>query len=75
MLTHHLTSIDILTRIDEELTTILQLVDGIGKGITCIHRNHRTVDTALYLTLVRLILLEAVGHDSLTLTGRQHVST
>ena len=37
MLTYHLTSVDILTWIDKELTAILQFVDGIGKGITRIH--------------------------------------
>ena len=70
MFANHLPGIDILTRINEELSTILQLIDGIGKGVTCIHGNHRTIDTTLYLTLVRLILLETVGHDGLALTGR-----
>ena len=37
MLTNHLTGIHILTWIDEELTTVLQLVDSIRKGITRVH--------------------------------------
>ena len=37
MLTNHLTGIHILTRVDEELTTILQFVDSICKGITRVH--------------------------------------
>ena len=73
MFANHLPGIDILTRIDEELSTILQLIDGIGKGITSIHGNHRTIDTTLYLTLERLILLEAVGHDGLTLRSCEDI--
>ena len=37
MLTDDLSHISILTWIDEELTTILQFVDRIGKSITSIH--------------------------------------
>ena len=37
MLTNHLTGIHILTWIDEELATVLQLVDGVGKGVTRVH--------------------------------------
>ena len=37
MLTNHLTGIHILTWIDEELATVLQLVDGVRKGITRVH--------------------------------------
>ena len=40
MLTYNLTHIDILAWIDEELTTVLQFVDGVGKGITSLEGNH-----------------------------------
>ena len=75
MLTNYLTHVNILTWIDEELTTVLQLIDSISKGVTSIHRYHRTIYTALNLALVWLILLKAVGHDSLALTGRKHIGT
>ena len=73
MFANHLTHINILTWVDEELTTVLQLVDGVGKGVAGLQSDHRTVDTALYLTLIGLILLEAVGHDGFTLRGGQHI--
>ena len=75
MLSHHLAKIHLVTRIDEELATVLQLVDGIGIGSACLHRNHRTVDTAGNLPLEGLVLLETVGHDGLTLTGGEHIGT
>ena len=74
MLTYHLSGIDIFAWIDKELSTILQFVNGIGKGVTRVHRDHRTIDTTLYLTLIRLILLKAMSHDSLALRSRQYVS-
>ena len=73
VLTDHLTHIDIFTWINEELATVLQFVNSIGKGIAGVHRNHRTVDATLYLAFIRLILLEAVSHDGLTLGGCQHI--
>ena len=75
MLANHLTGIDFLTRIDEELTAILQLVDGISIGSTRLHSNHRTVGTTDDLALIRLILLEAVSHNSLALRSGQHIGT
>ena len=65
MLTYNLAAVNLLTRVDEELTTILQLIDGVSKGSTGFERNHATVRTAADFTLVWLILLEAVSHDSL----------
>ena len=73
MLANHLSGIDVFTWIDEEFTTILQLVDGIGEGIARIHGDHGAVDTTLYLTLVGLVFLKAVGHDGLALRGGEHV--
>ena len=75
MLAYHLTGIDILTGIDEELAAILQLIDGVSEGIAGIHGDHGTIDAALDLALVRLILLEAMGHDGLALRGGEHIGT
>ena len=73
VLANHLTHIDILTWVDEELAAILELVDSIGEGITCLEGYHRTIHTTLNLALIRLILLEAVRHDGLALRGCQHI--
>ena len=75
MLTDHLSHIDVLTWIDEELTTVLQLINSIGEGVTRLQGNHRTIHAALNLTLVRLVLLEAVCHNGLTLRSGQHIGT
>ena len=75
MLTDNLSHIDILAWIDKEFATVLQLVNGICKGVARFESYHRTVDTALNISLVGLILLESVSHDGLTLTGCQHVGT
>ena len=75
MFTYNLTHIDIFTWIDEELTTVLQLINSVGKGITGFKSNHRTVGTALDISLIGLILLETVSHDSLTLRSGQHIGT
>ena len=68
-----LTHIDVLTGVDEELATVLQLVDGIGEGIAGFEGNHRAVDTALDVALVGLVFLEAVGHDGFALRGCEDV--
>ena len=75
MLTYYLTCINILAWIDEELSTILKLIDSISKSVTGIHRNHRTVYSALNLALVWLILLKAMSHDCLALTGSENIGT
>lgn len=75
MLAYYLTAVDFLTRIDEELAAILQLVDGISVCCTGLHGYHRTVHTTYYLALVRLILLETVCHDGLALAGCEHIGT
>ena len=62
-----LTHIDVLARVDEELAAILQLVDSVCKGIARIHGNHGTIDAALNLAFIGLVLLEAVSHDGFTL--------
>ena len=67
MLTYNLTSIHLILGFDEELATILQVVNGIGIGIAAFQRYERTVDTAVYLALERLVLLEAMRHYGLTL--------
>ena len=75
MLANNLTIVNLLTWIDEELTTILKFVDRISIGSTSLHSNHRTVGTANNITLVWLILFETVSHDSLTLRSCEHIST
>ena len=75
MLTNNLAAVNLLTWVDEELTAILQLIDGVSIGSTCLQRNHATVGTAGNLALVWLILLEAVSHDSLTLRSSEHIGT
>ena len=37
MLAHNLSGIDLLLRINEELATVLQIVDAIGKGGSALH--------------------------------------
>ena len=75
MFAHYLTAVNLFTRIDEELATILKLVNRVSIGCTCLHCNHRTVHTAYYLALIRLILLEAVSHNGLALACCEHVGT
>ena len=75
VLTYNLAGINFLSRIDEEFSTILQLVYTVGISCSCLHGNHRTVDTTYDFALVRLILLEAVSHDSLALRSGKHVGT
>ena len=75
VLAYYLTAVDFLTRIDEELAAILQLVDGVSVCSTGLHGYHRTVHTTYYLALVRLILLKTVCHDGLSLTGCEHIGT
>ena len=43
MLAHYLAHIYLLTRIDEEFSSILQFVDGIGKRCSRFHGYHRAV--------------------------------
>ena len=67
VLADDLPHIDILARVDEELAAILQLVDSVCEGMARIHRYHGTIDAALNLAFIGLVLLEAVGHDGFTL--------
>ena len=75
MLTYNLAAVNLLTRVHEPPTPLLQLMDGVSKGSTGFERNHATVRTAADFTLVWLILLEAVSHDSLALRSGKHVGT
>ena len=70
-----LTHVDVLTGIDEELASILQLVDGVGIGIARLEGYHGTVDATLDVALEGLILLEAMGHDGLALRSSEHIGT
>ena len=65
--TYYLTCIHFILRINEELTAVLKLVDGISEGCTAFHGNHGTVATAFDVTLVGLVFLEAVCHDGFSL--------
>ena len=67
MLTYNLTSIHLVLGFNEELATVLQVVYGIGIGIATFQRYELTVDSAVYLALERLVLLEAMRHYGLTL--------
>ncbi len=53
MLTYNLASVNLLTRIDEELTTILQLIDSVSKG--------STVSSAIMLPLERRLISPLYG--------------
>ena len=75
MLTDNLTCIHLVLGFDEELATVLQMVNGIGIGIAALQRYERTVDAAVYLALEGLVLLEAVRHDGLALRGCEDIGT
>ena len=72
---HNLTGIDVFSRVNEEATTVLQLVNGISKGIACVHRDHGTIGATAYLSFVRLVLFIAVSHDGFALRGSQYIRT
>ena len=73
MLAYHLACVDFLARVDEELAAVLQLVYRVCVGRARLHGYHAAVHAAGDVSLVRLVLLEAVSHDSLALTGGKHV--
>ena len=73
MLADNLTCIDLILRLDEETAAVLQMVDGIGVGITALQGNEGAVYASVYVALIRLVFLEAMGDDGLALTGREHV--
>ena len=75
MLAYDLTQINLIARINEELSTILQLIYRISKGGSRLQGNHTAINTAHDITLIWLVLFEAVSHDSLPLTGCQYVGT
>ncbi len=63
MFTDNLSGIDFLLRVDEELTAVLKVVNGIGKSSAGLHGDHGTVCAALDVALVGLVVLVAVSHD------------
>ena len=75
MLSYNLAGIHLVLRFYEELAPILQMVYGICIGIAALQGNQRTVGTAVYLALERLVLLEAVRHDGLALRGGEHIGS
>ena len=66
MLTDDLTGVDFFLRSDEEATTALEVVEGIGVGRPRLEGNDRAVATTLDVALPWLILEEAVGKDGFT---------
>ncbi len=75
VLAHYLPCINLFLREDEELTAILQFVNGIGKSRTGLHGNHRTVGTPFNFTLIGLVFLKTVRHDGFSGRSSQHVGT
>ena len=73
VLAHHLAGVHLFLREDEEAAAVLQLVNGVGERRAGLHRYHRTVRAPLNLSLIGLILLEAVRHNGLARAGGQHV--
>ena len=67
MLADDLSHVHLFARVDEELTAILQLVDGIGIGRARLQGNHRAVLPSLDVAFVGLVFLVAVGHDGFAL--------
>ena len=66
MLTDDLPGVDFFLWSDEEATTALEVVEGIGVGRPRLESNDRAVATTLDVALPRLILEEAVGKDGFT---------
>ena len=66
MLTDDLTSVDFFLRSDEEATTALEVVEGIGVGRPSLESNDRSVVATLDVALPWLILEKAVGKDCFT---------
>ena len=66
MLTDDLTSVDFFLWSDEEATTTLEVVEGIGVGRPGLESNDRSVVATLDVALPWLILEEAVGKDGFT---------
>ena len=72
---YYLTCIYFVLREDEELTAILQFIDGIGKSSSAFHCDHGAIGTAFDFSLVRLIFFKTVCHDSFTGRSGQYVGT
>ena len=66
VLTDDLTGVDFFLWSDEEATTALEVVEGIGVGRPRLEGNDRAVATTLDVALPWLILEEAVGKDGFT---------
>ena len=75
MLSDHLSGIDVFSRLHEEAAPVEQLVHGVCYGLACLQGDERAVVAALYFTLERLVLLEAVRHYGFSLACCQQVGT
>ena len=75
VLAYNLSGIHFFLRENKELTSVLQLVDGISESGTRLHGDDRTIGTALDFTLVRLVFSKAVRHDGLACGSCQYIGT
>ena len=67
MLAHHLSGVDIHSRVDEEAAPVLELVHRIRNRNSRLKGYQGTVCPALDITLVWFIVLEPVSHNRLAL--------
>ncbi len=72
---YYLACIYFVLREDEELTAILQFIDGIGKSSSAFHCDHGTIGTAFDFSLVRLISLKRCAMIASTGRSSQYVGT
>ena len=73
ILTNHLTGIHFLLWEDKESTAVLELVDSVSIGCSCLHSYQRAIGATLYVTFPRLILKEAVRHYCFTCRAGKNI--
>ena len=64
-----LAGIDVVARLDEEGTAVLELADAVGRGLAGLLGDEGTVFVVVHVAFPRLELEEAVGDDSLAVGG------
>src|SRR6185437_12574225 len=74
MLRDDLTGIDVLARIDEEGASVLQLIDGIGRGLLLVLAEEHAVVAAGDGPFPGFIFQEPVGHDGLARGTGKHIT-
>ena len=75
MLSDDLSAVDFLSGLHEEASAVEEFVHRIGNGVAGLERYQRAVVTPFDFSLVRLILLETVGDDCLSLGSREHIAS